>query len=220
VREILSEMFKHVRGVLVHNARDFAGELLGVVGLIPSLILAPFLAYYMIKDFDHFKRRFLATLPPAYRRDVLRFLHEADLLFSKFLRGDLSISLLVGIFTGIGAALIGMKYYLIAGIITALADLVPIFGPVLAAIPVVGLALAESRLKGALMLAVFLLVQELESSILTPRLLGDRMGMHPLVIILVLLVGGYLYGALGMIFSVPVAGLLRVAWRFMWARVL
>ncbi len=161
---------------------------------------------------------FLALLPEETRSELVRFMHEADLIFSKFLRGHLLVSALVGILTGLGAALIGLQFFLLIGIFTALADLVPFIGPFIAAFPVVGLALVEDRTKGILMLVIYLAVQQLEGCLLVPRLLGDQMGLHPLVIILVLLVGGYFFGPLGLIFAVPAACLLRVGLCMLWSR--
>jgi predicted PurR-regulated permease PerM len=215
-RQILVEMSSHVRSGLYGRIRDFAEALLSLVAQLPSFLLAPFLAYYMIKDFDHFKKRFLALLPPGIRSDLTYFLREADLIFSKFLRGHLLVSAIVGFLTGLGAALVGLQFFLLIGIFTALMDLIPFFGPIIAAFPVIGLALVESRIKGILMLLVYVAVQQIEGCLLVPRLLGDQMGLHPLVVMLVLLAGGYFYGVIGMIFAIPVACLIRVGLRSLW----
>jgi predicted PurR-regulated permease PerM len=218
VRQILMELSGHIRSDLLQGLRGFAESLLGLVSLLPSLLLAPFLAYYMIKDFEHFRKRFLAMFPAECRSELVRFMHEADLIFSRYLRGHLLVSAVVGFLTGLGAAIIGLQFFLLIGIFTALFDLVPFIGPFIAAFPVVGLALVEDRSRGILMLVVYIAVQQLEGSLLVPRLLGDQMGMHPLMIILVLLVGGYFFGTLGLIFAVPVACLLRVGLHMLWAR--
>lgn len=218
-RQVLREMSSRLRNRLIQEMRNLAEGILSVLSLLPSFILAPFLAYYLVRDIEHLKKRFLSLLPPSCRSDVVYLLREADLIFSKFLRGHLLVSLIVGFLTGLGAALIGMRFCILIGIFTAIADLIPIFGPAFATVPIVGLALGESRLKGILMLFVFLFVQQLEGSILVPRLLGDRVGLHPLVVVLVLLVGGYLFGPLGVILAAPLAGLLRVVVRFIWAKV-
>jgi predicted PurR-regulated permease PerM len=217
-RQILRETSGRIRNGILRAMRDFMERLFGLVSLLPSFILAPFLTYYFLKDFEHLKKRALAMLPPGCRNDIVYLLREADLIFSRFLRGHLLISLMVGFLTGVGAALIGLPFSILIGIFTAIADLIPLFGPLLAAVPVIGLALAESRLKGFLMLIIFLLVQQLEGSVLVPRLLGDRVGLHPLAIVFILLAGGYLFGPVGLILAVPVAGLLRVALKFLWAK--
>lgn len=220
IRQILLEMAGSVRSGLYDRVRSFAESLLGIVSLLPSFLLAPFLAYYMIKDYEHFKKRLLAMLPPELRNGLVHFLRDAGLIFSKFLRGHLLVSAVVGFLTGLGAALIGLQFFLLIGIFTALADLIPVFGPFIAAFPVVGLALAENRMKGILMLLIFLAVQQLEGCILVPRLLGSRMGLHPLAVVLVLLIGGYFFGALGLIFAVPATSLLRLGLRSLWDRII
>jgi predicted PurR-regulated permease PerM len=217
-RQVLREMTGQIRSGVLESLRGFARAVLGIISFLPSLILAPFLAYYLIRDFDHIKKRFLAALPPGYRSDLLSLIREGDLIFSQFLRGHLLISAIVGLLTGVGAALIGMPFAVLIGLFTAVADLVPVFGPVLAAVPVVGLALSISQWKAVLMLGIFLAVQQLEGSVLAPRLLGDRVGLHPLMVVFVLLVGGYLAGPLGLIFAVPAAGLLRVVLSYLWEK--
>lgn len=218
-RQVLRETSVRIRNGIIQAMRDFTEGMLALISLLPGFLLAPFLAYYFLKDSELLKKRALAMLPPGCRSDIVYLLREADLIFSRFLRGHLLISLIVGFLTGLGAALIGLRFSILIGIFTAVADLIPVFGPVLAAVPVLGLALAESQLKGVLMLGVFLFVQQLEGSILVPRLLGDRVGLHPLVIVFILLAGGYLFGPFGLIFGVPLAGLLRVVLRFIWSRV-
>jgi predicted PurR-regulated permease PerM len=215
-QQIFKEMIGQIRSAVLKGIRGFVHGVLGVISLLPSLILAPFLSYYILKDFDHIKKRVLAFLPPGCRNDLLYLMREGDLIFSQFLRGRLLVSVIVGTLTGTGAALIKMPFAVLIGIFTAIADLIPVFGPVLAAIPVVGLALSISRWQGFLMLIVFLVIQQLEGSILAPRLLGERVGLHPLTTVFVLLVGGYLAGPVGMIFAVPAAGLLRVVLCYLW----
>jgi predicted PurR-regulated permease PerM len=217
-RQILMEMSARIRGGLYARTLSFAEGMIGLIAQLPSFLLAPFLAYYMIKDYEQIKKRFLAFLPPEFRGDLVHLLREADLIFSRFLRGHLLVSAVVGLLTGLGAALIGLRFYLLIGIFTALADLIPFFGPTIAAFPVVGLALVENRTKGILMLIVYLAVQQLEGCLLAPRLLGDRMGLHPLTMVLVLLIGGYFFGALGLIFAVPATCLMRVGLRLLWDR--
>lgn len=218
-RQILMETVGNFRRGVLQGIRGFARMLVGAISLLPSFLLAPFLAYYFIKDFDRIKKAILAFLPPNYRNDLLFLLREGDLIFSQFLRGHLLISAIVGLLTGAGAALINMPFAVLIGFFTAVADLIPFFGPVLAAIPVVGLALTISRWKGFVMLGIYLLVQQFEGSFLAPRLLGDRVGLHPLATVLVLLVGGYIAGPLGLIFAVPAAGLLRVVLHYLWEKI-
>ncbi len=218
VRQVLRETLGRVRNNLLLGMRRFVEGILGLISLFPSFLLAPFLSYYLLRDLDYLKKRFLAALPPGCRSEVVFFLREADLIFSNFLHGHLLISSIVGVLTGLGAAIIGLPFSIIIGLFTAVADLIPIFGPVVAAIPVVGFALADSKLKGILMLGVYLLAQQIESSVLVPRLMGERIGLHPLVVVFVLFAGGYLFGPLGVILAVPFAGVIRLVARFIWSK--
>ncbi len=217
-RQVLNETSAHIRKIFLRGLRGFVQGLFGLITLLPSLLLAPFLAYYFIKDLDHIKKIVLSLIPSSCRNDLLLVFREGDLIFSQFLRGHLLISAIVGLLTGAGAALIGIPFAVLIGLFTAIADLIPYFGPVLAAVPVVGFALSISLWKGVMMLVVYLLVQQIEGSFLAPRLLCGRVGLHPVATVFVLLIGGYFAGPLGLIFAVPAAGLLRIVIHYLWER--
>ena len=219
VWQILMGTIKDIRQGILRGMRDFADTAVGTVSLLPSFIIAPFLAYYMVKDFRQIKKACLGILPPNYRKDVLILAREGDIIFSQFLRGRLLISIIVGFLTGVGAALINMPFAALIGLFIAISDMIPYFGAILASIPVVGLALTINYWQGLLMLGFIVLVQQIEASFLSPRLLGDRVGLNPLITVFVLLVGGYVAGPLGLIFAVPVAGILRVVLLYLWEKI-
>src|SRR5690606_4725537 len=116
----------------------------------------------------------------------------------------------VGLMVGLAAFLLGVKYPLILGIISGVTNLIPYFGAFLGAIPAVAVALTDSwRLALYMALAIFA-IQQVESGLITPRVIGNRLGLHPLVIVFALLSGGKLLGIWGMLFAVPLAAALKV----------
>ncbi|MDN5348152.1 MAG: hypothetical protein PWP65_1716 [Clostridia bacterium] len=217
-RRVIGETLGHFEALALDGARAVGRAVMGLLSGAASLILAPILAYYFLRDRDLLARTAIHILPLSWREDFLGIWKEIDQVLTNFIRGHLLVSVIVGLLTGIGFNLIGLEYAVILGIVVGLADLIPYFGPILGAIPAVALALLESKWAAFYALIVVLVVQQIEGSILVPRIIGDCVGLHPLTIIFVLLAGGELFGVLGLLLAVPVAGIGRILLRFIWSR--
>ncbi len=174
------------------------------------IVFAPILAIYIIKDWEKIKAALLFILPPASRRETIILTDEIDSVWIAYLKGHLLVSILVGLATGIAALIIGVNFALVIGIIAGLTNLVPYFGPILGGIPAIILALVQSWQDGLYMAGAIILVQQLESNLLTPKIIGDKLGMHPLMVVFALLAGGELLGILGMLVAVPLTAALRI----------
>ncbi len=111
-------------------------------------------------------------------------------------------------------ALLGVEFALMLGIFAGLAEIIPYFGPIIGAVPAVGLAILKSKWLAVKVAIAFLVIHQLEGNIISPKILGDKVGLHPLVVIFSLLAGGELYGLPGMLLAVPAAAILRVIVRF------
>ena len=182
------------------------------------IVFAPILAFYFIKDGGKIKTAFLTLLPPAVRRDVSLLTGKIDDVWTEYLKGHLFISSLVGLVTGIAALIIGVDFALVIGIIAGLTNLVPYFGPILGGIPAIILALAQSWRDGLYMAIAIILIQLLEANLLTPKIIGERLRMHPLIIVFALLAGGELLGILGMLIAIPLTAALRIIFSYIYLK--
>lgn len=218
LRQAFEETLRHVENLALNSARAAGRAVLGLLSGAASFILAPVLAYYFLRDRDLLARAAIHVLPSSWREDFLGVWEEIDQVLMNFIRGHLLVSLIVGLLTGIGLALIGLDYAVILGIVVGLADLIPYFGPILGAIPVVALALLESKWAALYAFIVVLIVQQIEGSILVPRIIGNCVGLHPLAVVFVLLAGGELFGVLGLLLALPAAAIGRILLRFIWSR--
>lgn len=189
-----------------------------VAELLLSLLTAPFLAFYLLKDLDHFKERFVVSLPSRYRQDIVQLLRGLDRVISGFVRGQILLGLSVGFLAMLVALLLGLRFAVLLGIWAGLTEFVPYVGPVLGAIPAVLAGLTVSPWKAAQVALGFLVIQQVENAVLSPKIMGESVGLHPILVLFVVLTGGYLGGPLGLIFALPVAGLIRVLWTFLIAR--
>jgi predicted PurR-regulated permease PerM len=182
------------------------------------IVFAPILAVYIIKDWEKIKTTFLSILPPASRREAIILTNKIDSVWIEYLKGHLFVSLLVGLVTGFAALIIGVDFALVIGIIAGITNLVPYFGPILGGIPAIILGLIQSWQDGLYMAGAIILIQQIESNLLTPKIIGDRLGMHPLIIVFALLAGGELFGILGMLIAVPLTAALRIIISFIYLK--
>lgn len=182
------------------------------------LALAPFLSYYMLRDKDMIKKKIIAMLSPKERPEILRIAGEADRLLRQFVYGYLLVSLILGVLTAIFLYIIGVEYALTLGLIMAVADLIPYFGPFIGAIPAIVIAYGQSGRLALITAIGMLALQQLEGSVITPKVMGERIGLHPLVTIFAVLVGGYLFGIIGTVLAVPVTATLILIIKYIYGR--
>ena len=189
-----------------------------VFSYLLGLVIAPVFAFYILKEIEQIKESFIMTIPRKYRSDVLALGRDLDEIISGYLKGHLLISVIVGVLTGLGMLLIGHEFALIIGLIAGVAELVPYLGPFITAVPAVALALQTSEKTALYAVIVILVVQQLENAVISPKIFGKRIGLHPLVVIFSLLAGAEMFGFLGIILAVPVAGTIKVILRYIYLK--
>ena len=187
-----------------------AQVLMGLLSRLADLVLAPFLAYYILKDRDRLAKASLSWLPTQARKDALELCSRVNKVVGRFVRGQLIVSVVVGGLVALGLSLLGVRYALFLGVLAGLFDIIPYFGPVLGAIPALVLAFLRDPLTALWTLLMFVAVQQLEGSVLSPKIVGEQVGLHPLTVIFSVLAGGELLGVTGMLLAVPAAATVKV----------
>jgi len=218
VRQVVEEAVVTAQVRLLRAVQAAIEGLLRAVSAVAVLLLAPFLAYYLLRDRDLVRRWVLRMLPMNVRRETLQALAEANRVVSGYIRGQLVVALAVGLLVGAGTWLLGLPFSAILGIVAGVANIIPYFGPVIGAVPAVLLALLESPLLALETVAVFLVIQQIDNLFITPRVLGDHVGLHPLVVIFSLLAGAELFGLPGAVLAVPVVAVGKVFLKHLYGR--
>jgi len=220
LRESLDRSITHLEVRSVAALQDLLSlqTLEAAAELAVSLLLSPFVAFYLLKDMEHFKRRFVTSLPRRHRHDILQLLRGIDQVLSGFVRGQMLLALAVGSLAATATWLLGLRYAVLLGFWAGLTEFIPYIGPVLGAVPSVLAGLSISPWKALQVALVFIVIQQIENAVLSPKILGDSVGLHPIAVLLAVLTGGYLAGGWGMILALPVTGLVRVIWSFLIAR--
>jgi len=189
---------------------NFLNNIDSVVNVLFIVMIVPFLAFYMMKDLDVFERAALQYVPRARRKHAVRLLKDIDAALGSYIRGQLIVSVCVGVLAYIGYLIIGMPYPLLMAGFVSLFDIIPYLGPFFGALPALIMATTISWKMVLMVIVVNMICQNLESNVISPQVVGKSMKMHPLTIILVLLIGGELAGIVGMILAVPFYAALKV----------
>jgi predicted PurR-regulated permease PerM len=178
----------------------------GIMGLFTILILT----FYLLVEADSIRGAFMRLFPRGRRTQVAHASAEATLKVSAWLNGQLLLASIIGITAAIGLWLLGVPYFYVLALIAALGEMIPIVGPILAAIPAIAVASSVSG-QQALFVAIFFIVQQqIENHILVPKIMERQVGISPVVVIIALLIGGSLMGVMGAILAVPTAAIIQV----------
>jgi predicted PurR-regulated permease PerM len=188
---------------------------LAVIGVLGVLLLLPVVLFYVLADWPNLVARAQALIPRAYVKQVTGWFTEVDGLLAQFLRGQLSVMLILAVYYSAALAIAGFDVALPVGILTGLLIFIPYVGFALGLLLALSAALLQfGNVYGLLAVAVIYGVGQLvESFFLTPRLVGEKIGLHPLAVIFALMAFGQLFGFVGVFIALPVTAALMVALR-------
>lgn len=192
-------------------AQGFSGLLTGFLFLL-NLIFVPVFAFYLLVDFPHIQHGAKELIPKPYRQVVLERLGEVDDVLSSFVRGQLTIALVLGVLNAAGLMILQVPLGLVIGLVAGLANMIPYMSIVVGLIPAALLGWVEHQSLWILVgvAAVFAATQMLEGMVLSPRILGKSVNLHPVWVLLAIIVGGSLFGFFGMLIAVPTAAVIQV----------
>lgn len=224
-RDKIEQSFKQssADGDLGKQAAAIGGETAKKAGeyahQIVEIVLLPVLAFYFALDSKKIKHEFVGLLPARRRREVARMIHEFNEIMHSFVIGQAILCTLAGVVIWLFLLALRVPFALTLGLLAGFTRAIPIIGPILGGIPIVLLTLVTAGLPQALsVLAFFTFLHFAESKFVMPMLIGERMNLHPVVIIIVLLIGQEFGGLLGMFFAAPITALLRVIVRRYWLK--
>jgi len=197
----------------------------GFVGTIFAFLIIPVWAFYLLKDRPSLVSAFHASIPPEWRTDIDAVVSIVGRVFSSWVRGQVLLGLTVGVATFVGLLLLGAavdpifsRFAVLLAVIAGVLELLPIIGPIIAAVPAILLAgTAGIEAVGAVFL-LYLAIQQIENNVLVPKIQGDATNLHPSAVMLALVVGGAVAGLLGAILALPVTAAARDVYRHLFAR--
>lgn len=189
-----------------------------LLNIVSLLVITPVVSFYLLRDWDRLVATVDGWLPRRHRDTIRGLLDEIDASIAGFLRGQVSVCVLLGVFYGLGLAALGLTGGLLVGLLAGLVSFIPYVGSITGFIASIILAAVQFGLGDILMLGLtaglFFVGQFIEGNFLTPKLVGEKVGLHPVWVIFALLAGGSLFGFLGVMLAVPVAAAIAVLMRF------
>jgi predicted PurR-regulated permease PerM len=214
------EQFSQFSGKIVETGQRFVMGMLqsGLVfmNLISLLVITPVVAFYLLRDWDRLTAKIDALLPRQSAAVIRQQLAAIDDTMAGFIRGQSNVMLILGIYYAIGLSLAGLASGALIGFVAGLLIIIPYIGTFIGGCLAVGVAFAQfpDFLHVAVVGAIFVLGQMLEGYYLTPKLVGSKVGLHPVWIIFGMLAGGALFGFVGILLAVPVTAVIGVLMRF------
>ena len=187
-------------------------SVLNVLYLAINLLVIPISTFYFLRDFEVLKQRFMEYLPERFHASVVHLLTEIDEVLSNFMRGQLIVAALLAAIYSIGLVAIGTPMGLLIGLFAGVVSFIPYLGLILGLGPALLLTFLQFQdwQRPLAVLIVFAGAQFLEGNFITPRVVGQRVGLHPVAVMIAVLLGGNFFGLLGVLIAVPVAAVLRV----------
>lgn len=207
------------------SAGDVASFLLGTVtssGMhlvlwLTNLVLIPVVAFYLLRDWDRLMAKIDRMLPRSIQPTIAHLARESDAILGAFVRGQLLVMLALGAFYGTGLALVGLSVGPLIGMIAGLLSFVPYLGFIIGFVAAIVAVLVQygDWLHVLLVCGVFVVGQLLEGYVLVPKLVGGKIGLHPVAVIFAVMAGGYLFGFLGVLLALPAASVIMVLLRYL-----
>src|SRR3989338_6146670 len=182
----------------------------GVFGGIATFILVLVIAFYMVVEEGQAKKLFRHVTPKKYRPYISGLMGRMQEKLGAWLRGQIILMIVVGVLTYIGLLILGVKYALVLAIFAGIAEIVPYAGPIIAAVPAIGIGLTMSPFKGMIVALLYFGIQQIENAVLTPKIMQKSVGLNPVVSLFALMVGFKFAGLVGALLAIPVATIVAV----------
>src|SRR5690625_4624258 len=213
-QDAITEWLQDLQGQLDEVLATIGSQITKYVAAIANflivMVVVPFVLFYLLKDGEKLPKRFLGFIPEKYRIDVEGILDDMDEALSSYIQGQVLISFCVGVLIYIGYLIIDLPFALILASIAFITNFIPFIGPWIGTAPGVIVGLFQSPLTALLVIVVAVVVQQVESNLISPQIMGRKLKIHPITIIFLLLFAGRFGGIVAMIIAVPTYAVLKV----------
>ncbi len=214
--EMIKKRIQNIGFELLKPVINFFKSLFsGVIGLILrilDILLIPVMAFYLLKDIDNITLKVKEALPPKYRDIIVDVFTEIDFKVKSFLKGQLIVSFILAIIYSIGLLIFQVPLALVIGLVAGFANIIPYLGIAIGLIPALTLSYLDSHSLVNLLgvVGTFAFAQALEGTVISPRVVGERVGLHPVMVMVAIILGGHFFGFIGILIAVPAASIVLV----------
>lgn len=227
-QDLLGNLPETLQSLVQPFATQTVSILMGIASSVLWVIAIFAIAFYLIRDADRLRAFLDRIAPPGYGPELTHLREEMNRVWTHFFRGQLVLCIIIGLVVWLSMAVLGLPSAGLMGLFAGLLEVVPNLGPVLATVPAVFIAFLQGSTYlplsnfwfTALVVAVYALIQQTENAYLVPRIQGRRMQVHPVLVLIGVLAGGYVAGVIGVLLAAPILGTLRVVVRYFYAKLL
>lgn len=210
IQEVIDRNIAQIEKILLSILQNMANIIMGWFASLFSIILGPVVGFYLLRDLDKIKLNIVSFLPPSQKKNIIYFLEKIDTTLGRYIRSQLIVSLIIGVLTTLALYILNIDFALLIGLMAGITNVIPYFGPFLGALPAVLIALLRYPQRIVWLIIAIIIIHELESGIISPYIVGENVGLHPLTVIFSLLAGGAFFGLWGMILAIPLAALIKI----------
>ncbi|CDI49123.1 AI-2E family transporter [Clostridium tetani] len=208
--ELLHHIYSKIDTIINKTFMNIFDKTVSLGENIMDIFIIPIIAYYFLVDWKKINSRLIVLFPMKIRTVVQRIMKDIDKILTRYIVVQIILSALIGAVTFILLILLKVDFPILLSVINAFFNIIPYFGPILGSIPAILVALTISTEKALWTAICLYLIQQIEGNIISPKFIGDNISMHPLLIIILLIIGGELWGVLGMILAIPLGVIIKV----------
>ncbi len=207
---LLEQLLDQLRASGLALLSSVPGVTLNVFSVVFYLILAPVLAFYLLKDLDKVRQTMIDLIPAAYRTTAIEILEKVDQVLSGFLRGQFLVALSLGVLTSIIFTVIGIDFSIVLGMLVGILNIIPYFGPIMGGLIAVVVAFFKAPILALWVILAMFAVSIVDATLISPGIMGQQVDLHPVLVAFAILIGGALLGLLGVFIAIPVAAVGKV----------
>lgn len=207
----ITDAINQIRSQVTNFATSAATNALNIVFIVTNtfidIIIILVMSFYFTLDGEHIRNSLMGIFPERYKKPVELFEESLNRVVGNYIRGQLTLAVIIGVLAGVGCAFLGLRSYaLIIGVLAFIFETIPMVGPALASIPaiLISLLLPDPFPRTFWIIIYFVCIQAVESNILGPRIVGHAVGLHPVASLLALIIGAQLFGAFGALLATPI----------------
>lgn len=216
VDNMVLDLLRNVFGLISAFTQQTVNVAMGALSRVIYVIIIPLMTFFLLMDDSTLAKGLVANLPEAHRKIAARTLKQIDQVLKNYIVGQAILCTIVGLLTSLALALFGVKFALILGIVAAVAQLIPNIGPFIGAAPALIIAVIMSPVMALEVTIFFLFLNVLIVAVLAPKILGDKLNLHPLTIVLSVLILGELAGMWGLFLAAPIVAVLKILYLELW----
>ncbi|MGN0947991.1 MAG: AI-2E family transporter [Megasphaera sp.] len=216
VKKIINDAFVKVGNYGIDGISNLLQSVFAIAGTVVEFFVVPIITFYFMKDGGSMVEDFVKIFPESYRAHLAEVFHEVQHVLSRYIRGQIMMSCIIATLTFFGMWILGVPYAMVIGLLAAITEWIPIVGPIFGAVPAILLSATVSLSLPLKVIIFYIVIQQIDSHLIMPQVMGAVISLHPVVIVIALLIGGTLFGVAGMILTVPVTAVLQIICKHLW----